>query len=94
MVRAVGHADSDVMISAPSRASVLGGLGKGLVVADLHAHPSDRCVERFVLVAGAVAEVLPQRLVHLAVRAEHPVAVQRHRGVVPVGAVGLAEARG
>src|SRR5690606_10480600 len=69
-------------------------LGEGLVVADLHAHPADRGVERLVLRTDLVAEVFTERLVHLAVGAEDAVAVEGDRGVVAGVAVGLAEAEG
>ena len=72
-------ADADLRAVEGERA---GGLGERLVVADHHADPADRRVEGAEPVAGGVAGVLAERLVHLAVVAEHAVAGHADRAVV------------
>ena len=56
-------------------------LRERLVVTDHHADPPDRGVEGLEAVTGGVRRALAERLVHLAVDAEHAVAGDRDRGV-------------
>ncbi len=68
-----------------------GGLGEGLVVVDEHAEPPDRGVHRAELRTRGVDPGLTGWLVHLPVQAQHAVAADTRRGVVPQAGVGLAE---